>query len=134
MADKFSKYAEQTTEQGAGLTEMFFGDDKKQIAYAAAIQNPQGPVYKALLAYYTKSEKPASFNLKIQAQPKQGAGWMLSVSPPELKSSISAALDAVYQKIVGGTMATRAQKANALAKQTEHLAMTQTDVGALEVS
>lgn len=141
LADKFeiklkrqaqAGYGQQ--QEGGGLTEMFFGDEAKQRAFAAAIQDPKGLVYKTLMANYTKTEQPSSFDLKVSAQPGVSANWVLTVNPPTLKGTVSSALDSVFQKIVGGNMATKAGAATAAVKKTPKLSETQLDIGAVDIS
>jgi len=138
LADKFERkisLAQQS--ETLGITTLFFGDSpEKQQAFNTAIQDPKGPVYKVLADFYAKNEKPASFNLKVSIAPGKGAGWVLTVSPDILKPAISAALDAVFKRIVGGSMATIAAAASAKVKNLPASSGGQTldDVGSLELS
>lgn len=102
----------------SGTTELFFDNINKQQAFATAIQNPSGAVYKILSAAWEKTggKSVVSFDLKATTTPKVGAQWVLTVYPPTLKAAITFALDGIYQQIVGGTMSAKQKMADAKAK------------------
>ena len=129
---KLYRYAQ--TQVQEGTTELFFDDGGKQKVFAAAIQDPNGSVYKVLLAAFNKGggNATASFDLKMNADPSKGAQWVLVVQPPALKATVASALDTVYQKIVGTTMEARRKLADAKAKAGSGSGLA--DVGMLELA
>lgn len=132
---KLAKYAQdKPVVSQTGTVELFFDTEAKQSAFNNAIQDPNGAPYKVLLNAYNKSngQAAASFNLKVKAEPGKGANWILDVQPANLRPTISAALDSVYQKVVGGTMAARLATANAGAKAGSGSGIL--DVGSLELA
>jgi hypothetical protein len=118
LADKFesklAKYGQAPIVSQQGTTELFFGDEGKQRAFHAAVQN--GALAKFLTDTATKTQKTAGFDLKATAEPQKGASWLLSTNPPTLKGTISKLLDNEFKKIVGKSMAEQMQAANAAAK------------------
>lgn len=131
---KLNRYAQAPEVSQAGTTQLFFDDEGKQKAFAAAIQDPNGSVYKVLLAAFNKSggNATASFDLKMNADPSKGAQWILVVQPPALKATVATALDAVYQKIVGTSMEAKRKLADAKAKTGAGSGLA--DVGMLELA
>lgn len=121
LADRFEnklcKTAQDSTQEQVGTVELFFDSDTNMMAYGDAIRNPAGPVFKILNDYAMKNEKSCSFDLKVLAEPNQKASWILSVTPPALKSSIFAALDKEFRKIVGSGMMDRQKFADAGTKR-----------------
>jgi hypothetical protein len=120
LADRFehtlNKYGQEVSQ--SGTTELFFGDSGKQQAFATAIQDQGGAVYKALLAAFNKGggNTLVSFDLKANAEPGQGASWILTVQPSGLKPVVLTALNSIYQGMLGKSMAAVQQAANASAK------------------
>lgn len=116
LADKFSvKYAQEVSQ--GGTTELFFDSEQNQRNFVAAVQQPNGPLHKILLDYYSRtSNQPASFTLTMSAEPKSKAYWNLDANPPSLKKAIWNKLNETYQKIVGTTMEKRQAMADAHAK------------------
>lgn len=119
----------------SGTTELFFGDEGKQRAFAAAIQDPNGPVYKVLAALFTKLQAPVSFDLKMMANPGQGAKWILTVQPPSALNTVKAALDHEFKtKVDPIGFTAREQAANNKAKAGAGSGPNTLDVGALDLS
>lgn len=117
LADRFEnklrKIAQDSTQKQVGTVELFFDSDTNMMAYGDAIRNQNGPVFKILMDYATKSGKSCSFDLKVEAEPNQKASWILSVTPTSLKAPITAALDKEFKKIVGVSMGERQKFADA---------------------
>ena len=131
LANTFQvKYGQQVNQ--LGTTELFFENEEKQKAFAQAIQDPSGVVYKLLLSIFNKTNNTVSFDLKASATPGQGASWILSVEPSNLKSNVSNVLNNVYQKIMGKSMLAVLQSANTAAKQGAGSGIN--DIGALELN
>jgi hypothetical protein len=116
----------------SGTTELFFDSEEKQRAFATAIQDPNGPVYKVLAAIFAKTQAAVSFDLKASAEPGQSAKWILTVQPPAVTAQINAALNQVFGRVVGGNMAARQQAANVKAKTGSGSGTL--DIGALDLS
>ncbi len=115
----------------SGTTELFFDTEDKQRAFAAAIQDPNGPVYKVLAALFAKIQAAVSFDLKASAEPGQSAKWILVVQPSTATAQVNAALNQVFGRIVGGNMAARQQAANVKAKAGSGSGTL--DIGALDL-
>lgn len=114
---KLSKYgqdAPQTQEQPSTTT-LFFGEGNAQQQFAAAVQSGS-PLEKFLTDLATKTQKSTAFDLKITANPKKGAAWLLSVTPPAAKGQVSKLLDVEYQKLMKTTMAAAQAAADQKAK------------------
>jgi hypothetical protein len=104
--------------QQQGTTELFFGDESKQMAFNAKIQDGKGAVAKVLFDYYSKSGgKPCSFSLSASANPNVGAKWSLTTSPASLATPLAKALDAALRTITGKGMADTQKFADAAAKK-----------------
>ena len=118
LANKFQKkYAEEKPiVSQEGTTELFFGNESNQRTFAAKAQDPNGPVYKLLLQYYNKSQKPCSFFLKVNATPNVSANWIFATNPTLLNKAIWGALNGIFQSIMKESMESRQQKANSKAK------------------
>jgi hypothetical protein len=119
LADKFEKkvaQAEAPTTSQTGTTELFFDNENNQKAFNAAVQNPNSAVYKAMMAWYMKNQKPCGFNLKATANAGAGASWDLTVTPDSIKAGVMTGLDLEFQKLMKEKMAARLAKANAGAK------------------
>jgi|SRR6185295_19931338 len=131
---KLEKYAQvMPTTNSSGTTELFFGTPEKQNSFHAAIQNPAGAVFKILNDCYTKTQNPCSLDLKMSAEPGQGASWQLTVNPPNIKPAVSAALDAEYRKIMNTSMGERQRFADGKSK-TENAGTGTQDVGSMDLS
>ena len=117
MANKFIlKYGQELSVAQAGTSELFFGTEEKQRAFGQAIMDPNGEIGKFLMAYATKSQKTASFDLKATAEPGSHAGWLLQTVPHSLMGQIDHLLNIEFDKIVGGTLSAKAAEANDKAK------------------
>lgn len=97
-----------------GTTELFFDNEDNQKSFNKAIQS--GNLAKYLTEVATKTQKTAGFDLKIQANPKKGAAWMLTVNPPSLAGPVSKLLDNEFHKIVGKGMVDAQKSADFAAK------------------
>lgn len=118
LANHFEKkisLAQEITQMGT--TELFFDSDINQRAFAAAAQSPNGPIFKILSNFWSKTEKPCGFTLKVNANPGAGASWDLTVNPPSLMGPVKTALDSVFKSIMKENMAFRLSKANDGAKK-----------------
>ena len=115
----------------AGTTELFFDSADKQKEFAAAIQNPGGPVYKAMEKIWKKlnGAQTVSFDLKINSIPNKGASWIWSIQP---HTDVKTAIDAVFQSVVHTTMDEKRKSADAKAKAGGGDGKT-LDVGSLEM-
>jgi hypothetical protein len=111
---KLSKQGQSPIVSQTGTTELFFGDGSKQQAFNSAIQT--GSIARFLTDIATKTQKTSSFELKISAEPKKGAAWILRVTPPTLQGAVSKLLDAEFRKITGKGMADAQKFADASAK------------------
>lgn len=115
LADRFenklNKIAQESTQEQTGTVELFFDSDTNMMAYGDAIRNQEGPVFKILMDYATKSGKSCSFDLKVSAEPNQKAGWVLAVNPSSLKPAVASALDKEFRKIMKVGMADRVKVA-----------------------
>lgn len=135
LADQF-EYKLQKIGQSftqAGTTQLFFDSEDNQIKFAAALQNPKGPIFKVLNDYYTKTQTACSIDLKMNANPGNGASWQLTVNPPDIKSKIIPLLDAEYRKIMNTSMLDRQKMADNKSKQEQAGTGVQ-DVGSIELS
>jgi hypothetical protein len=99
-----------------GTTELFFDTEANQIAFAAAIQSPKGAPAKILLNCFHKTNKACSFKLRITADPKKGARWILTASPNSVLPLLSQALNVEYMRIMKMGMGERAKMADKEAK------------------
>jgi hypothetical protein len=134
IADRFEhKIAQQAQTQQAGTTDLFFGSEANQVAFAAAIQNPKGAPFKVLNDCYTKTQAACSFDLKASAEPGVGAKWILTVNPTSIQGAVKAALDSEFQKIMKTSMDAKQQTANTASKQNNAGSGTN-DIGALDLS
>jgi hypothetical protein len=117
LAYKFEvkKYAQEVSQ--TGTTELFFDSEKNQMAFADILKNQNSPVFKILMNYYTKTEKPCGYSLKMTATPSKGASWDLVVTPNQLTSQIKVALDTCFKSVMKESMAQRLVKADAGAKK-----------------
>lgn len=128
LADQFEiKLAQQLATSQSGTTELFFDNEEKQRAFNQAISDPNGPVGKFLIALATKTQKTASFDLKVNAEPGKGAIWILNVTPHSSIVQVDKLLNAEFGRIVGGTMAARTALANQ--KTREGAGSGQLDIG-----
>lgn len=118
----------------SGTTELFFGSGDKQQAFATAIQNPQGAVYKTLLNIFNKmgGKATVSFNLKVEAQGGKGARWILTSTPPTVAKFITPLLDQEFQRVTGTSMQGQLKAAIQGAKAGGGAGAL--DVGSLELS
>jgi hypothetical protein len=129
---KLNKKAQEAQISQSGTTELFFDSEDKQRAFAAAIQDPNGPVAKLLGAIFAKTQAPVSFDLKASADPGQSASWKLTAQPSNITAQVNAALNQVFGRVVGGNMAARQQAANVKAKTGSGSGTL--DIGALDLS
>ena len=129
-----SKLAEAPQVSQAGTTELFFSDESKQRAFASAIQQENGLVYKVLLSAFNKTggNAPVSFDLKIEATPQGGAKWILTTNPEAIKAAVVNALNTEYLKIMGVSMPMRLKDAAAKAKAGSGSGIL--DIGKLELN
>lgn len=120
LADKFEnklkKYAQVHQQEQKGTTELFFGSSQQQQQFANIIQDTNGPIAKFLLNYSAKSGQPASFSLKVNAEPGKGAAWILTVSPANLKSTVQSMIDQEFKKLTSQSMHDRLNAATTAAK------------------
>lgn len=124
------KYA-QTVSQ-TGTTELFFGSESTQLAFAKVINDQNSSVGKVLSAYYEKYQKPCSFSLKVKADPGKGAAWELEVSPESLKPSVLVAANIEFKKLMNVSMTDKQKNADASAKSGGGSGVL--DIGSLDFS
>lgn len=131
LADKFekklAKYGQDSvTVSQSGTTELFFGDEAKQLAFVKAlgeltVQGDKvvgtGPVAQVLANYRNKTEQAAKFSMDVSAESGKGAAININVEPASLKPSITAALDSLFQKFTGKKMSQVLALADQKAKQ-----------------
>lgn len=123
LADKFEaklkSFGQQAQVSQEGTTELFFGDENKQRSFANAIQNTDAktnPVMKILNNVFSKTQAPCGFDFKITAKAGQGATFVITTTPPNIKPSVLSALNAMFKGVVGVDMAAAQANANKKAK------------------
>lgn len=99
-----------------GTTELFFDNVQNQKQFSNELQNPSGAMAQFLTKAYEKLNKPISFSLKIDAQPKSSASWLFSVNPPTLTAQVKQIADAEFKKIMHQSMQERLSSAISGAK------------------
>lgn len=111
LANKFAQKIEQS-----GTTELFFGTPSQQEQFAKTIQLSNGPIAKFLFDYSVKTGQPASFSLKINAEPGKGAAWLLNVTPNSLSGAVRKMIDQEFKKMMNQSMLERLNSATVAAK------------------
>lgn len=120
LADRFeqklNKIAQVSVTDQPSTTTLFFGEGNDQQKFSSMVQDPTGPIAKFLTDAATKSQKSTSFDLKINAEPKKGASWILTVMPSSLRSSVAKLLDVEFQKLRRNSMSAQVSLADKSAK------------------
>jgi hypothetical protein len=111
LANKFAQKIEQN-----GTTELFFGSPAQQEQFAKTIQLANGPIAQFLFNYSSKTGQPASFSLKVNADPGKGAAWILDVSPTSLATPVRRMIDQEFRKMMNQSMLDRLNSAIIAAK------------------
>lgn len=99
-----------------GTTELFFDNVENQRKFSNSLQNPSGALATFLTKSYEKLNKPISFSLKIDSQPKTGASWLLTVNPPSLTGQVKQLVDSEFKRLMNQTMQERLNTAVSGAK------------------
>jgi hypothetical protein len=99
-----------------GTTELFFDNVENQRKFSNSLQNPSGALATFLTKSYEKLNKPISFSLKIDSQPKTGASWLLTVNPPSLTGQVKQLVDLEFKRLMNQTMQERLSSAVSGAK------------------
>lgn len=116
LASKFANKIAQYQQSQKGTSELFFDDPSNQQKFSAMIQDPNGSVAKYLLSVYNKTNQAASFDLKINSEPKAGASWVLKVSPASLTEPVRKLIDQEFKKLMNQSMSERLVAAVSAAK------------------
>lgn len=90
-----------------GTTELFFGNVNNQKNFSNILQDPNGEVAKFLTKAYEKMQKPVSFSLQVNSEPKTGANWVFTVNPPSLTNQVKQLVDVEFKKMMNQSMQER---------------------------